>query len=176
MLSNANWLGTHPFDQAPQLSTVKAPLAFVLNSDASHLPGSHWLAFYQESSTLTLEMFDSFGLLPSFYSLENVYSYCMLQYSTNKFQNIDFRIRFQVCGHYALVFLFHRSLGYSYIDFINYLLLYKCSSTSVSSIVLNSARNIATMYKLVEPCIKSKSIHEQCCISKKCFACKSTNN
>ena len=79
MLSNANWLGTYPFDQAPQLSTVKAPLVFVLNSDVSRLPGSHWLAFYQESSTLTFEMFDSFGLLPSFYSLENVYSYRILQ-------------------------------------------------------------------------------------------------
>ena len=72
MLSNANWLGTHPFDQAPQLYTVKAPFAFVLNSDASHLSGSHWLAFYQESSTLPLEMFDSFGFIINFYSLENV--------------------------------------------------------------------------------------------------------
>ena len=172
MWSNANWLGTHPFDQAPELNSVKAPFAFVLNSDASHLPGSHWLAFDQESSTVPLEMFDSFGLLFLFYSLENVYSYRIIQYSTNRFQNIDS----QVCGHYALVCLFHRLLGFSYIDFINYLLSYKCSSTSVDSIVLNSARNIAKMYKLIEPWLKSKSIHEQCCISKKCLACKSTHN
>ena len=79
MLSNANGLGTHPFDQAPKLAGVKTPFAFVLNSDPSHLPGSHWLAFYQESATLPLEMFDSFGFLPSFYSLENVYSYRTLQ-------------------------------------------------------------------------------------------------
>ena len=118
---------------------------------------------------MPLEMFDSFGLLHSFYSLENVYSYRILQYSTHRFQNINS----QLCGHYALVFLFYRSIGYSYIDFINYLLSYKCSSTSVDSIVLNTARNINTMYKLVEPCIKSKLIHEQCFISKKCFACKS---
>ena len=103
MISIANWLGTNPFDQAPLLSTVKAPFAFVLNSDASHLPGSHWLAFYQESSTLSLEMIDLFGFLPSFYSLENVYSYRILQYSTHRFQNIDS----QVCGHYALVFSFN---------------------------------------------------------------------
>ena len=169
MLSNANWLDTHPFDQALKLSTVKVPFAFVLNSDASHLPGSNWLAFYQESSTLPLKMFDSFGFLPSFYSLKNVYSFRILQYSTHRFQNIDS----QVCGHYVLMFLIYRSIGYSYIDFINYLLSFKCLSTSVDSIVLNSARNIATMYKLVEPCIKSKLIHEQCCISKICFACKS---
>ena len=73
MLSNANWLITHPFDQAPKLSTVKAPCAFVLNTDPSHLPGSHLLAFYQESSTLPFEMFDSFKFLPSLYSLKNVY-------------------------------------------------------------------------------------------------------
>ena len=94
-------------------------------------------------------MFDSFGFLPSFYSLENVYSYRILQYNTHRFQNIDS----QVCGHYALVFLIHLSIGYSYIDFINYLLSYKCSTTSVDSIVLYT---IATMYKLVEQCIQSK--------------------
>ena len=116
MLSNANWLGTHPFDQAPELNTVKSPFEFVLNCDASHLPGFYWLAYYQESSTLPLEMFDLFVLLPSFSSLENVYLYRILQYSTHRFQNIIS----QVCCHYALVFLFDRSLKYSYIDFINY--------------------------------------------------------
>ena len=87
MVSDANWFGTHPFDQAPQLSTVKAPFAFVLNNDASHLPGSHWLAFYQESSTLLLEMFDYLAFYFIYIHLKMFIN--IVSYSTVR---IDFRI------------------------------------------------------------------------------------
>ena len=99
--TDVRWLGTFARDQIPSLQHEKRPFALVVNTDVAAEPGEHWLALYAPRGSKKIELFDSFGLAPNFYSFDQSlfhYSNCSIQdYST------------KVCGHYALLFIYFRS-------------------------------------------------------------------
>ena len=57
--------GVFPADLLPAHSPESKTL--IVNSDRSHQPGRHWLAFYQNADQRVCEFFDSYGLTPSHY-------------------------------------------------------------------------------------------------------------
>lgn len=59
-----HFLGVFPIDRLPILTPiVRYPLCFIINSDSSNLPGTHWTAVYISASRVG-EYFDSFGYQP----------------------------------------------------------------------------------------------------------------
>ena len=100
------WLGTFARDQMPQLEHETRPFALVVNTDVAAEPGEHWLAVYAPRGTGKIELFDSYGLPPTYYSFDQ----SLFHYSTRSIQ--DFSTK--VCGHYALLFIYFRSRGNSF--------------------------------------------------------------
>jgi len=100
------FLGVFAKDTIPHLSeTLHYPVCFVVNSDPSNLPGTHWLAFYFISSS-TCEFFDSYGLPPSFYHFNFLaHSNISCEYNKLVLQAFDS----QVCGHYCAFFTIQRN-------------------------------------------------------------------
>ena len=104
--TDVRWLGTYARDQIPPLEHERQPFALVINMDVAAGPGKHWFAFYAHRGSTKIEMFDLFGLLPDFYSLDQ----SLIHFSTRSIQAFNTK----VCGHYALLFIYLRSRGYSF--------------------------------------------------------------
>jgi hypothetical protein len=60
--TNDQYCGVLPIDKLP-LRKVKKPCCFIVNTDDSTLPGTHWFAIYIPKKG-KIEYFDSFGLKP----------------------------------------------------------------------------------------------------------------
>ena len=104
--TDVRWLSTYARDQIPPLEHERRPFALVINTDVAAGPGEHWLAFYAPRTSSKIEMFDSFGLPPDFYSLDK----SLIHFFTRGIQAFNTK----VCGHYALLFIYLRSRGYSF--------------------------------------------------------------
>ena len=95
-----------PFDKllhTPESSSMLAPLFFVLNTDPSTEPGTHWLACFFDRHSNTSEFFDSYGHDPTFYQLTfpaniHVVSNSLQLQSDNS----------TVCGQYCVFYLYFR--------------------------------------------------------------------
>lgn len=109
--TEVRWLGTFPRDQIPALEHEKRPFALVVNTDTAAGPGEHWLALYAPRGTSKIELFDSFGLSPNFYSFDQ----SQFHYSSRSIQSFSTK----VCGHYALLFIYFRSRNKSFDNTIN---------------------------------------------------------
>jgi len=70
---HVRWLGVFARDELPDYTALlyhkERPFALVLNSDPRDKPGQHWLALFAPKNG-PIELFDSFGQLPSYYSLD----------------------------------------------------------------------------------------------------------
>lgn len=109
------FLGVYPSNLLPK-EKLKRPCMLVANTDPSSSPGQHWCAFYLPGKKGTkgrkrpqAELFDSFNstpVMPAFkHFLErNCSSYitCGRQLQSN-FST--------VCGNYAVMYLYYRSIG-----------------------------------------------------------------
>lgn len=112
--TEVRWLGAFARDQIPALEHVRRPFALVINTDNAAEPGEHWLALFAARGSSKFEMFDSFGLDPKLYSLDQSLS-CPITFSHRSIQEISSK----VCGHYALLFIYLRSRGSSFEYTIN---------------------------------------------------------
>jgi hypothetical protein len=112
--TDVRWLGAFARDQIPALEHERRPYALVVNTDIAAESGQHWLAFYGARGSTKIEMFDSFGLDPKLYSLDQSLPLC-ISFSSRTIQDISTK----VCGHYALLFLYLRSRGRSFEYTIN---------------------------------------------------------
>jgi hypothetical protein len=81
---------------------VTYPSAYVINTDNSTGPGEHWLAVYYKSDK-TAVFFDSFGLAPQFYGLDNYMRKTSISYSYNQQQLQG--IMSSTCGYYCVLFI-----------------------------------------------------------------------
>jgi hypothetical protein len=100
-----NFVGVFPRDKLPNMLKIsKFPCCFVLNTDTSKLKGSHWVAVYYPKRNIC-EFFDSYGMLPSAYSIDINPS----DYNQKRLQSY----KSTVCGQYCIYFLYHRSLTHS---------------------------------------------------------------
>ena len=110
--TTVRWLGTFARDKIPDIQHEKRPWALVFNTDKSSEPGEHWLALFAEKDK-KVEMFDSYGLSPTFYS-----------FTDNDFRSSSRTIQAlgsSVCGHYCLLFLYLRAQAHSF-EYSTYLL------------------------------------------------------
>ena len=112
LVDNVRWLGVFARDELPDLNCEIRPWCLILNIDPKDQPGSHWLALFA-SLARSIELFDSFGISPSMYSLDLLdplhSSYSLQSPSTS------------VCGHYCIVYiylLFHNYLLYDIVDLL----------------------------------------------------------
>ena len=85
---------------------------FILNTHPNSRPGEHWIAFFYNVNTHKLEYFDSFGLSIGMYAHvhsalgeRDLLDICLPANATGMLQSITTT----VCGHYAVLFLCHRS-------------------------------------------------------------------
>lgn len=60
-IMGSDFVGVFPLDKLPQLSTLTAGKALIVNTDSSNLPGRHWIAVYVKPHVL--EVFDPFGAI-----------------------------------------------------------------------------------------------------------------
>ncbi len=106
-LTRAKFLGVLPFDRFPvaelESSQNLYSLFFVLNTDPSSEPGTHWLACYYDHSSNTIEFFDSYGYPPEFYNLHFPPQISLLSNQFTLQSDTS-----TVCGQYAIFFLVSR--------------------------------------------------------------------
>ena len=90
------------------------PVGYVANTDDDTEPGSHWVAFYfPRDEDDTVEFYDSYGLNEAVYSphFTRFVKQCRhVKRNTHQFQSLFS----DVCGYYALGFLYMRALGASF--------------------------------------------------------------
>ena len=107
--TDVQWLGAFARDEIQELKHQRRPFALVVNTHEAARKGEHWLALYAARGSSKIEMFDSFGLDPKLYSLDQSLSFS-ISFSNRTIQDI----RTKVCGHYALLFIYLRSRGRSF--------------------------------------------------------------
>lgn len=94
----------------------KSSKFYVVNTDPSHLPGEHWVAFYTGARP---EFFDSTAHSPRSYG--NGFNQFLVHYGPQYMYNCE-RIQAygsQSCGLYCIYYVYMRSLGFSMFDVVN---------------------------------------------------------
>ena len=110
------FLGTYPACMYP--STNKNVYSFITNTDNHDLQGTHWTAWFVRNDTISF--FDSFGRsfshpdFPDYYK-KIVKQFKEVEYSTVQIQSSDS----WTCGYFSMNFIYSKSLGVEYKDFIN---------------------------------------------------------
>ena len=147
------WLGVFARDELPDLPMEKRPFALVINTDPHDKPGQHWLAIYAPIEG-PYELFDSFGLAPSFYALDFVGPthslYSLQSYSSS------------LCGHYCIYFIYLRSREHSFQNIIEYLHRVLCPDRYI----LEYVHKLRECYLTLNPCHRTGQ-----CSKIKCSFC-----
>ena len=95
-----------PSDRLPH-EIQKKPRGFVLNTDPSNRPGTHWVAMYLTAEGKG-EFWDSYGEAPGFYS-QNFTQFLNKNCSTFTWNERVLQApALDVCGQYTLFFALHR--------------------------------------------------------------------
>ena len=95
-----------PPDRLPR-EIRKTPRGYILNTDASDMPGSHWIAMYMTEDGKG-EFWDSYGQAPGFYS-QNFNQFLDKHCVTFKWNRRILQApSSDVCGQYTLFFALHR--------------------------------------------------------------------
>lgn len=106
--------GVRPADKLPS-KIKRRPRAYIVNTDKSHQPGRHWVAFYFPSRG-PAEFFDSMGRPPDFYHkrFKNVLLNNYI-YNDKRLQQYGTR----TCGHFCLYYVILRCRGWSMRRIVN---------------------------------------------------------
>ena len=97
-----------PSDRLP--AKIRKPKGFILNTDPSNKPGTHWIAMFLATDGKG-EFWDSYGKAPGFYSqafTRFLEEHCKA-YTWNK--KVLQAYTSDVCGQYTLFFALHRCRG-----------------------------------------------------------------
>ena len=113
------WGGVYPSDLLTKQIGFKRPKGYIANTDPSNKSGSHWVSFNFPREEEIVEFYDSYGLLPSFYT--PYFSHFIKENGKHLLRsNVDSQGLFSdVCGYYALGYLHMRSKGRSMSSIIN---------------------------------------------------------
>jgi len=102
--------GAFPADLLSTISCEKFPYCCISNTDESHLPGKHWVAFYFEDEK-TCYFFDSYGRPPLNPFFEKFLSgYTKILYNPIHIQQLFSN----VCGQYCVYFIHHKCRNLTY--------------------------------------------------------------
>ena len=121
----ANFAGVFPVDSLPPASLARRfqKINFVVNTDSSNLPGTHWIAASYYGDYTPVEIFDSFALTPP----AAVQLWCSRNASRHWISS-KFCVQHPTattCGLYCCQFLTRRPLFSSMDDCVNSLRVYK---------------------------------------------------
>ena len=99
-----------------ELSKIKMPGAYIVNTDPSHLGGEHWLALFIDRHR-QIKIFDSLGEAPKHYPW-------LKKYLKGRHYSHNVK-RWQApgkntCGRFCLFYLFHKCRGWSLNDFTDF--------------------------------------------------------
>ena len=126
-------------DKIPDLANHHRPFALVVNTDPHDKPGQHWLAIF--ASTLgPYELFDSFGMPPSFYHLD----FLEPTHSLNSIQSYSSSF----CGQYCIYFLYLRSRNHSFQEIVSWL----NKVYSPDKYVHDYVNSLHSKYVVLNPC------------------------
>ena len=101
---------------ADELSLIKRPGAYIVNTDPSHLPGQHWIALYI-SANGSIEVFDSLGYHPNHYPFLKTYLEGKLfTYNDKRWQQSGT----STCGQFCLFYLYHKCRGWTLSHMIDF--------------------------------------------------------
>ena len=166
-----SWLGVFARDQLPPLQELRLatqerrPFALVFNTDPADRKGTHWLAMFGPSDG-PLELFDSFALHPSLYSLvvdnstSSSSSSSTLVYSRTPLQSLSSA----VCGQYCLYFLHLRSHRTPF----HFIVRQAKKALVPDRFVYDYVHRLQLMYRVLNPC--RRLCTGQCC-QMKCSFC-----
>ena len=111
-----SFIGVFARDEIPL--KIKYPSCFIINNKKRSHPGEHWLALFIDGDG-SVDFFDSMGFHPSFYGLEDK----LKQISKNIIRFSSMRVQgffSNYCGVYCLLFLYKRSRGIKFKEFLKY--------------------------------------------------------
>ena len=98
--------GVYPADRLP--AEVRHPSVFIVNTDESNRPGTHWIAIYINTENGLGEFFYSYGQHPEFYGAyfkQFLDTHCVrFIHNYKSLQSLNTT----VCGQYCLFFCLHR--------------------------------------------------------------------
>ena len=107
------FIGVFPSDKLPRF--ISRPALLVCNTDASHLPGLHWIAIFVDSDGRG-EFMDSFGREPGEPFLSFMHEQCRFwTYNDRQLQSVIS----SYCGHYVCYFGYRRCRGMNMNAIIN---------------------------------------------------------
>ena len=106
--------GVFASDKLPK-TKISKPSCFIVNTDPSSKPGTHWVAIYFPK-TGNAEYFDSFGMQPKIKSILKFISVNNKNYTFNKIQLQN--VFSAACGNYCCEYLLHRCMGKSRSSFL----------------------------------------------------------
>ena len=89
-------------DDLPFVQNITYPSAYIINTDKSNEPGSHWLAIYY-TNTRECYFFVSIGMGPRFYDLTGFLKSTCTKCYYNNFQIQKLSAKF--CGNYCVYFI-----------------------------------------------------------------------
>ena len=147
------WLGVCARDELPDRPMEKRSFALVINTDPHDKPGQHWLAIYAPTEG-AYELFDSFGLSPSFYALD----FLEPTHSLDSFQSYSS----SACGHYCIYFIYLRSRYHSFNHISEYLHRVLCPDRYIIEYV----HELSARYHALNPCHRTGQ-----CSKIKCSFC-----
>jgi hypothetical protein len=112
-LSRSTHLGVLSADE---LSLIKRPGAYIINTDPSHLSGQHWLAMYIGRNG-SVEVFDSLGYHPNHYPFLRMYLKGKTFTHNSKRWQKSGTI---TCGQFCLFYLYHKCRGWTLKDIVDF--------------------------------------------------------
>lgn len=158
--------GTQGSDQALALlrryktTKPKRPWAMIFNTDPIDKPGQHWVALYApEFEDTRIEIMDSFGTE----HLKRVYPTDPLLAEILKHVNVVRMPRLQrsdtyVCGHYCLAYLYSRTRGASFSNFVNKFNKTKINNDTlvlkfVNKVMRFPSKNVGRTHRPLQTCL-----------------------
>ena len=125
-------------DELQDLTQMQRPFVFVFNTDPHEKPGQDWLAIYGFSDGF-LELYDSFGMPPSYYGFSTSFAYSCI--SLQLFSSA-------LCGNYAIYFIYLRSRNVTFNKIILFLKSLSNSDLQIITFVLS----LQKAYRTINPC------------------------
>jgi oligoribonuclease NrnB/cAMP/cGMP phosphodiesterase (DHH superfamily) len=135
-------VGVYSAENLPQ--TFSKPAAFIANTDESHLPGTHWVAFYFPKKG-PAEYFDSYAQDPlTIHHLKFMHKKSKnWKNNTTVLQDLNSK----VCGQYASLYLASRMAGNSMNKFLK---LFTANAVQNDEIVKKTFKKLANRKVLVQ--------------------------
>jgi hypothetical protein len=100
------FIGVFAVNKLPKKVREMSCCGFIINTDTSNLPGTHWIAVYYDSVCRRGEVFDPFGTLPPTRLQLWMNNHCINGWMYNK-TSVQGVFSF-LCGHYCLYYLYYR--------------------------------------------------------------------